>query len=130
MSIPCFEIMSGLLRNMTFIQENELLMIRIGLPIICLCPVHDVRLSVISLLHEPQTSSIKSPVTNEQVGRSPLKLPKGLFRSAVFKFVLTAIRGYDKSRLRKHVSFSKRILVSRQFLRLHISSHLMKGKFL
>ena len=130
MSIPCFEIMSGLLRNMTFIQENELLMIRIGLPIICLCPVHDVRLSVISLLHEPQTSSIKSPVTNEQVGRSPLKLPKGLFRSAVFKFVLTVIRGYDKSRLRKHVSFSKRISVSRQLLRLHISSHLMKGKFL
>lgn len=130
MSIPCFEIMSGLLRNMTFTQENELLMIRIDLSIICLCPIHDVRLSVISLLHEPQTSSIKSPVTNEQVGRSPLKLPKGLFRSAVFKFVLTAIRGYDKSRLRKHVSFSKRISVSRQLLRLHISSHLMRGKFL
>ena len=97
MSIPCFEIMLGLLRNMTFIQENELLTICIGLSIICLCLIHVVRLSVISLLHEPKTSSIKSPVTNEQAGRSPLILPKRLSRSVVFKFLLTVIGGTIKA---------------------------------
>ena len=43
MSIPCFEIMLGLLQSVRSIQGNEVLMICVGLSVICLYPTDDVR---------------------------------------------------------------------------------------
>ena len=42
MSIPCFEIMLGLLQSVRSIQGNEVLLC-VGLSVICLYPTDDVR---------------------------------------------------------------------------------------
>ena len=79
MSTPCFEIRFRMLQKMRSIQDNEVLMMFLGLSKICLYPADDERLSiskvtgfVISLLLHLEHLALKS--------LSSFMLPKGLSR--------------------------------------------------